>query len=75
VFGLLEGAISIGLVIYFIERFPVSETFMGYLATSMIAPHTVNLAVILLPLLPEALKLLGSSVDYVEGVVVSIKNN
>ncbi|MBU0597093.1 CvpA family protein [Patescibacteria group bacterium] len=69
-FGLFEGVLTIGLIIYFIERFPVSDWFMGHLATSAVAPMTTSLAGVLLPLLPEALQLLRSSIDYVEGVVL-----
>lgn len=65
--GLFEGAVTIGLIVYFVERFPLSEKFMHYLATSTIAPWTHKFAALLLPMLPDALKLLQSTVDYVGG--------
>jgi len=78
VLGFFEGAITIGLIIFFIERFPLSEVVMGHLAGSVIAPYLEALASILVPLLPEALRLLHSTVDYVEGVftenVVNVLN-
>ena len=67
--GLAEGVISVGFVIFFIERFPLSEQFMGRLADSTVAPYTSKIASILWPLLPEAFKLLQSSVNYVENIV------
>ncbi len=69
IFGLLEGLISLGIVFYFIERIPLSERFMGWMAGSVVVPYTVSIAAILLPFVPEALKLLRSSVDYMEDVL------
>lgn len=68
--GVVEGVITIGLVIYFIERFPLSDRIMEMIATSQVAPYTTKVASVLLPLLPEALKILHSTVDYVENVVL-----
>ncbi len=69
VFGLLSAGLSLGVTIYFIERFPLSAPFMGVLASSQIAPILSAIAGILVPLFPDALRLVKSSVDYVEGVV------
>lgn len=67
--GLAEGIITIGFVIFFIERFPLSQHFMSLLAHSTIAPYTSGIASIVWPLLPEAFRLLQSTVDYVEKIV------
>lgn len=71
-FGAFEGLITVGMAIYFIERFPLSAPLMAALAKSDVAPFTVAIASILFPLLPEALRLLDSTVDYVEERVVQI---
>ena len=63
VFGLLEGALVVGVSIYFIARFPISLMFMGGLAESQVAPPLVRLASILVPLFPEALRMLRSTVE------------
>ncbi len=63
VFGILEGAIVLGLIFYFISRFPVSDRFMEALAHSEVAPYTVNIASILWPLIPEAIRALQSTVN------------
>ena len=68
--GAAEGIISVGLVIFFIERFPLSDFIMDKLANSVVAPYTSDIASILWPLLPEAMQLLKSTVDYVENVVL-----
>ncbi len=68
-FGVLSAALGLGVMIYFIERFPLSASFMGMLANSEIAPILSLIAGVLVPLFPEALRLLKSSVDYVEGAV------
>lgn len=70
ILGFIEGFISIGLVVFFIERVPLSENIMNALAHSFIAPIASKMASILWPLLPDALKLLQSTVDYVEKVVL-----
>ena len=68
--GLFEGLITIGLILYFVERFPLSDKIMEHVAGSVIAPYTVSVAEVLLPLLPEALKMLKSTVDHVEGIIL-----
>lgn len=63
IFGVVEGAIVIGVSLYFIARFPISLVFMNGLAESQIAPPLVRLASILVPLFPEALRMLRSTVE------------
>ena len=69
ILGLSEGIITIGFIIFFIERFPLSNFIMSYLASSVIAPYASGIASILWPFLPEAFRLLQSSVDYAEKVI------
>ena len=69
VLGAVEGIVSVGLVIYFIAKYPLSQPIMDQLANSVVAPFTVHTASLLLPLLPQALRLLESSFDYVEQLV------
>ncbi len=64
-FGIAEGAITIGLAIFFVERFPLSAPVMQRLADSAIAPQLSHLAHVLWPLLPDAFRLLQSTIDYV----------
>ena len=70
VFGILEGLITVGFIIYFLERFPISERISEALANSSIAPHALNVIDIMLPLLPEGLRLIRSGVDFIENVVL-----
>jgi membrane protein required for colicin V production len=63
IFGVLEGMIVLGMVFYFIARFPLGDKFMSALSTSQIAPATVKLASVLWPLIPDALKMLQSTID------------
>ncbi|MFA7244845.1 MAG: CvpA family protein [Candidatus Magasanikbacteria bacterium] len=67
--GLLEGILSLGLFVYFIERIPLSEKIMTGLANSTLAPTLSDIASIFLPLLPQALQLLQSTVDYAENII------
>lgn len=62
--GLAEGIVSVGMVIFFIDKFPLSERIMDSLANSTVAPYAEGVASVLLPLLPKAIKLLESTVDY-----------
>ncbi len=68
--GFVEGFITIGLIVFFIERVPLSEKIMTSLANSFVAPVASKMASILWPLLPDALQMLQSTVDYVENVVL-----
>lgn len=67
--GLAEGIITVGIAIFFIQRFPLSQSLMSHLAVSKIAPYTLSVASILWPLLPDAIKLLKSTVDSVEKII------
>ena len=71
VLGLFEGVITLGLILYFIERVPLSDQFMGWMSASNIVPFLVSSAAVLIPLLPEALKMLRSTVDYVQNIIVT----
>lgn len=62
IFGILEGSLVLGVIFYFIARFPVGDSFMTWLSASKIAPYTVKLASILWPLLPDAIKVLKSTI-------------
>jgi hypothetical protein len=61
--------ITIGIIIYFIDRFPLSDKIMGMLEISQIAPFAIMIASVLVPLLPEAIKLLESTVETTEAAV------
>ncbi len=57
--GLLEGSLSIGLIIYVISRYTLISNFFGeQLTNSIVAPLLLKVVHIILPLLPEALKAL-----------------
>ena len=66
--GFFEGMLTIGLILFFIERVPLSEFIMERIANSFIAPMCVSMANILIPLLPDALVMLQSTVDYIENI-------
>ena len=63
VFGLVEGAITLGVIFYFISRFPVGTTFMGWVTSSVIVPKTVSLVGVFMPLIPDALKTVRSTIE------------
>ncbi|OGH64609.1 MAG: hypothetical protein A3J66_00740 [Candidatus Magasanikbacteria bacterium RIFCSPHIGHO2_02_FULL_47_14] len=69
VFGVVEGLISVGFIIYFLERFPISERISHALALSVVAPFARDSIAVLLPLVPDALRLIRATFDYVESVV------
>ena len=70
ILGLIEGIVSLGLIIFFIERIPLSQLAMQHLADSVIAPSLSKTAAILWPLLPDAIRLLRSTIDYVANRVL-----
>ncbi|MDO8509621.1 MAG: CvpA family protein [bacterium] len=63
VFGALEGMIVLGIIFYFIARFPVGDGIMNALNVSKIAPYTIKIASILWPLVPDAIKVLQSTIS------------
>ena len=69
ILGLAEGAISVGLVLFFIERFPISQALIEKISLSHIAPYLSGLAGKLWPLLPQAMQFVQTSVEYVETVI------
>ncbi|MFA6485873.1 MAG: CvpA family protein [Candidatus Magasanikbacteria bacterium] len=62
-FGVVEGALTLGVIFYFIARFPLGESFMGWMSSSIIVPHTVTMAGVFLPLIPDALKTIRSTIE------------
>jgi uncharacterized membrane protein required for colicin V production len=72
VFGVLEGVITVGFIIFFIERYPLSPDFMTKLSLSVVAPFTVGVATLLLPFIPQALKVLQSTVQYVHSKIIGV---
>lgn len=55
-FGLLEGALVLGIIFYFIGKFPFGNHLMVWIEQSKVVPHLINITSILWPLLPDALK-------------------
>lgn len=64
IFGFTEGIVTAALVVYVIERYPLGGGVMDALAGSQIAPMLSVIAGLLVPLLPDVLNALNSSVDY-----------
>lgn len=71
ILGALEGFITIGLVVYFASKFPIGAPVMAALGASRVVPGAVAIAAVLLPLLPDALRLLKSTLENVEQVLQS----
>lgn len=55
IFGLLEGSLIVGLIIYFIVRFPFNESLLLKIESSQLARQLLKFAEILTPLISEAL--------------------
>lgn len=72
ILGLGEGLLTVGIALYFIERIPYSSLIIAQMSSSIIAPYAIHAASVLVPLLPEALRLLNSSVNYAEQVINNI---
>ena len=62
--GLAEGILILGMIILFVDKFPLSGWLMSGLAGSTVAPYVEGAVVVFWPLLPEALKMIQSTVDY-----------
>ncbi len=64
--GATEGVLTIGLVLYFIDKFPLGDRVMDSILTSVFAPSVIAFASILIPLFPEALRVLETTIDKIE---------
>ncbi len=64
-FGIFGGMLFVGLIIYFIDKFPFSETIIAHISSSVVAPWVLKVSSILLPLIPEALKVIESATQLV----------
>lgn len=68
--GFFEGVVTVGVILYFVEQYPVSEKLVAAIATSQVAPYTIGTAAILLPMVPIALKALDKAAGVVESKVL-----
>jgi len=55
-FGLVEGALIIGFILYFSSKLPLGVVWANFLETSIFAGILIGFSNILLPLLPKAIK-------------------
>ena len=62
VLGFFEGLLVIGLSLFIIARFPISEWFTGVLQKSAIAPWFIKVSGVLQYMLPELLKQIQSAI-------------
>ena len=64
IFGLIEGAVVLGVALYFTSRFPLGENFMNALASSKIAPYLDSLISILKPFIPDTIAMIKSAISF-----------
>lgn len=60
ILGLTEGVLVLGTILFVIGKYSDSDWFNGIVGASSIAPWLLTISTIILPLLPEALKMLKS---------------
>lgn len=56
IFGAFEGVFVVGIVLFFISKFPVNEAFMGAMNNSRLAAFCISTASILWPLIADTVK-------------------
>jgi membrane protein required for colicin V production len=61
-FGLFEGALVLGIIFYFIDKFPVGGKFMGWTTESKVVPYLTQVVKIIWPLIPDAIKSIKGAV-------------
>jgi len=61
-FGLIEGGLILGFILYFSSKLPLGATWSNFLETSIFAGILIGFSNILLPLLPKAIKQIQSLV-------------
>lgn len=60
-FGLLEGVLLVGVLVYFMSKFPISPAVMKELTSSRIAPYCLKAGAILVPFIPDAVRTLPNT--------------
>lgn len=69
-FGIFEGLVTIGFVVYFASQFPISDRVTNAIHDSAVTPRTLPVIEYLLPLLPEGLQAVKDGFGYVEAQVL-----
>ena len=64
--GIFEGLVTVGLVLLFIEVFPLSPIVMNEIEVSWVAPIAESTAGVVWPLMPEALESIQEGIDAIE---------
>ncbi len=64
--GAAEGVFTVGISLYFIDKFPLGDKVMDAILGSTFAPSVIAFASLLIPLFPEALRALETTVDKIE---------
>lgn len=64
--GAAEGALTVGIALYFIDKFPLGDHVMNSILGSTFAPSVIAFASILIPLFPETLRVLETTIDKIE---------
>jgi len=67
--GLFEGIITVGIILYFIEVFPVSPNTITAIEDSPVALFAIATASVFLPLVPDALKSVEHGFEAFEGTL------
>ncbi len=75
ILGTFEGIITVGLIIYFIQKYPLSNQIMSWINTSSIASWTQNMSAFLIPLLPKALRILQTTIHAASGGQINLPIN
>ena len=61
-FGLIQGGLILGFILYFSSKIPIGVAWSNFLETSVVASILIGFSNILLPLLPKAIKQIQSLV-------------
>ncbi|RJQ33709.1 CvpA family protein [Candidatus Parcubacteria bacterium] len=64
--GLIGGALAAAAVVYLMSIFPISETIGENITNSKIAPRAMNIAAVVKPLIPGAIKEVKSILEDVD---------
>jgi uncharacterized membrane protein required for colicin V production len=62
ILGLFEGVLVIGVIVFFINKFPLGWLFMDQLARSRLALYSLGIASFLWPLVPNAINEIQDSI-------------
>lgn len=68
ILGVFEGVITVGMILYFIEKYPYSQGILDAIAGSELAAFCIGSTIVLAPFISDTLKAVAAASEFIEDV-------